>query len=300
MNQKVLFVGLGLGGCRIVKELIELGYSGMMIDCSSNNKKRMNLEDESHYYTIGGFGGTGGSYKLGKEYIEKGTWCIQPTMRMLRRIEYIVIIGCAESGVMGGIEPLVREIRNRYYPVAKLGVLSILPSKYSFETINEIVNGCRENMRYMRAKFIDNYMFFQEEELFDGICSNREIVEFMHGLFNDETIVDKIDDTALCQFINNREGKTFNDNKSLLIGEERDEKIEELKGILRNNIVEYSNSQIEYIKQTLIKFDSDLAKRLRKMEIDDDNQYGIYISTTNINSTLDTLKKVLGRIGTSM
>ena len=178
MNNKVFFIGLGLGGCRIVRDLKKLGYEGIMLDCSNNNRKALEIENGKRslddYYTMG-IGGTCGKRSDGRAFIEKDIWQIQRKLLCLRNMEYVVMISCANSGVSGGEDILIQEVKENY-PTCKIGLINILPTDYYIKTLEQIINASEVNDIIKIQGKIENHIYIYNDNVLDIMELNNGVV----------------------------------------------------------------------------------------------------------------------------
>lgn len=164
-KNNVFFIGLGLGGSTIVSQLKKRLYDGIMIDCSDSNMKYLKMQEEKDYYLLGGTSGTGKNRRVGKENIQKDLCKIQDKLITLQKTNYVVIIACANSGVSGGSEVLVKEIKEKY-PNCRISIITIIPriSIETVRTIADMIEMYRENEKLKQEGLLESNIYAESPE----------------------------------------------------------------------------------------------------------------------------------------
>lgn len=255
-QDEVFFIGLGKGGSTIVNELKKRAYRGIMIDCSVNNMKFLKMQQEEDYYLLGGTGGTAGERKTGRAYIEKELSHIQPVLENLCSVREVIIIACADSGVVGGQEVIVKEI-NKYAHGCKINFLSILPSQYCFGQLKEMVEECSQNIEFKKQGIISNHVYVkcEMEDRLTGI--DDRIVKALDNLFENDYWTDKMSDSTLVEFVKNT------NNRFLIVGEERNQLIQELRDKLLQKGLDFCNSYMKEVAKSIE------ASRVKQKEMEE-------------------------------
>lgn len=246
-QSEVFFIGLGMGGNAIVKELRKRTYDGIMIDCSTNNMNFLKMQQERDYYLLGGTGGTGGQREVGRQYIEKDLARLQTRLKNLNHVKEVVIIACADSGVVGGQEVIVKQIK-KYASSCKISFLTILPFNYYFGQLREMIEECNQNIMLMQQGMISNHIYVKRKGEDRQTDIDEKIVNAMDNLFQNDLWVDKMSDLTLTNF------REATNNKFIIVGEQRNQLMQELRDKFLELGLDFCDSHMEQIKESLAVF----------------------------------------------
>lgn len=234
-QDKVFFIGLGKGGSIIVNELRKSAYSGIMIDCSTNNMNFLKMQEEKDYYILGETGGTGGLRSNGRKNIEKELWKIQDRLLTVQKVEHLVIVAYADSGVSGGSEVLVRDIKKKY-PYCKISIVSIICMKQASKgQIVQMLGMCKENRKLKQEGLL-------ESDIYVSNPANRKndvIIEAFDEIFNGNGSMNPLSDETLEEIIQATGNQVFRVGKQA----------EEVGKLLEKQLVEKCSTDIRILAE---------------------------------------------------
>lgn len=235
----IFLIGLGARGNAIVKQLITRSYKGIMIDCSINNMDLLGMQRCKDYYILGATGGTSGERAKGKENVRKDLWKVQDRLTVAKEATHIVIVTCAASGVSGGSEVLVREMKDKC-PSCEISIVTLIMSTWDcLYSLHQTIDMCKENRKLKQEGIVESdiYVLDTISNKIDGIVD-----ELDEAFSNQKTGAENKTLEMLIQQTN---------NTSFMVGEKAQEHIAELKKELVNDcsrrIRECSNTGIREI-----------------------------------------------------